>query len=224
MKNSKYRQFFFWENLISKNENLTEGYFRGITLTKESVFINTVIVNSDTGILYDWWICFPDTEAALGFIQNIYITSAYNSYLSPKEDYVAIIMGTPEELLDALEDSENCSNKEDIPEMRSFLEKADRLWVEEDLFSAMRDFSSEFNERWGIIGPVFFYFNVFRDAQEVGQYVVDGYEAEKMTAYFTEETGITREQWQDIYTSVYDNDFMRKKFMDILNNKICKML
>lgn len=226
MKSLKYKQFYFWENLIIKNENLTEGYFRGMPLSRQSVFVNTVIVNCKTSILYDWWICFPDSSAALGFIQNVFLTSAYNSYLSPEEDYVAIITGTPEELLDVLEEETSSANKEDIPDMRKFVEDIEKLWQQDDekLYDAFKEYSNEFNKRWGNVSNSFFYFNIFRSAEEVGQYVIEGYEGENILDYFTEETGLTKEQWLDIYNNVYENDFMKKKFMEILNNKICDLL
>jgi uncharacterized membrane protein len=226
MKNQKYREFYYWENLIQKNENLTEGYFRGIPLSKESVFVNTVIVNCDTSVLYDWWICFPDNFSALGFIQNIFLTSAFNSYLSPEEDYVAIINGTTEELLEAAESGTNCTRKELIPQMRSFMEAADAIWDEEreDIFLKLKEYSMKFNNRWGEISEVFAYFNIFQSPLEVGQYVIEGYEVENMVDYFTEETGLTKEEWEDVYLNIYDNEFMKKKFMDILNNKICNLL
>lgn len=226
MKNQKYREFYYWENLIRKNVNLTEGYFRGIPLCRESIFVNTVIVNCDTSVLYDWWLCFPDVASALGFIQNIFITSAFNSYLSPEEDFVAIINGTTEELLEAAESGTNCTRKELIPEMRRFMEVIDNIWKEDDenVFEKLKEYSLEFSNRWGEISNVFSYFSIFKSPEEIGRYVLEGYEAENIVDYFTEETGLTKEQWEDVYQNVYENEFMKKKFMDILNNKICNLL
>ncbi|WP_163192512.1 hypothetical protein [Clostridium thermarum] len=226
MKNHKYREFYFWQNLIHKNENLTEGYFRGIPLCRESVFVNTVIVNCNTSVLYDWWICFPDVFSALGFIQNIFLTSVFNSYLNPDEDYVAIINGTGEELLEAAEDGTNCTRKYLIPDMRRFLEDIDTIWEEDQdkIFTRLKEYSLKFNSRWGDISEIFAYFNIFRSPQEVGEYVVEGYKAENMLSQFAEETGFTIEQWEDVYLNLYENEFMKKKFVDILNNKICNLL
>lgn len=226
MRNYKYKEFYYWENLIVKNENLTEGYFRGIPLSKESVFVNTVIVNCDTSVLYDWWMCFPDTTAALGFIHNIYITSAFNSHLSPEDDCVSIVNGTAEELFESLESDENCSKREDIAEMRDFLKEIEGIWLqdEKNILMELKKYSQRFNNRWGGINKVFSYFNVFESPEEVGRYVIEGYEAENIIEYFEEETGLTKEQWEDIYLNIHNNEFMKKRFMDILNNKISNLL
>ena len=226
MNNHKCKEFYYWENLIVKNENLTEGYFRGIPLSKESIYINTVIVNCDTSVLYDWWICFPDAFSALGFIQYIYITSAFNSHLSPEDDYVAIVNGTTEELLESAETGTNCTNKELISDMRDFIKEIECLWLldDEKIFTELKKFSLKFNNRWGGISNVFSYFNVFKSPEEVGRHVIEGYEAENMIDYFAEETGLTKEQWEEVYLNIYNNEFMKKRFMDILNNKICNLL
>ncbi|MDF2892977.1 MAG: hypothetical protein K0R80_3344, partial [Clostridia bacterium] len=36
---------------------------------------------------------------------------------------------------------------------------------------------------------------------------------------FEEESGLTKEEWFNTCNKVYENDFLRLKFMDILNNR-----
>lgn len=224
MLNEKYRHFYFWENLIKNDEKIFEGLFRNQTITEQSVFLNTVIVNCNTNILYDNWICFPEVEAALGFIQNVFMTSAFDTYLSPTEDSINIINETVEELLETVDYESSELKRMSIEEIKTFIEEIDVIWDGDNIYDKLKCFSYKFNDRWGKVDSIFFYFNIFDSASEVGDYVIKGYEEENMLDYFKEETGLTKEQWQDIYQNVYQNAFIKKRFMDILNNRICNLI
>lgn len=226
MSNCKYRHFYYWENLIRKNEIITEGFFRDIPMNENSIFINTVIVNCETSIFYDWWICYPDINSALGFIQNVFLASAFDVHLMPEQDKVILLTGTVEELLEIAEDSPMGSNKDTIPELREFKVEIDSIWEEDEekRFDLLKAYSIRFNDRWGNGDNLFFYFHIFKSAEDVGKHIIDGYETEDMLDYFVDETGLTREQWEELYMNVYNNEFIKKRFMDILNNKICDLL
>lgn len=221
MKETKYKNFYFWENLIRKKEVITSGYFRGFNLTRNSIFLNTVIVNYNTGILYDWWICYPNISATLGFIQNVFLISAFDAFLLPEQETVCIVTGTLGEFLEVAKDNESMDNKDYIPEMEEFADMIEKIWNadEEALYEEVKNYSEKYNRRWGKKNTVFSYFHVFNCAEEVGRYIIKDYERENMISYFTEDTGLTKEQWEEIYLNVYENEFLRKRFMDILNHK-----
>jgi hypothetical protein len=40
-----------------------------------------------------------------------------------------------------------------------------------------------------------------------------------MLDYFEDESGLSKEEWISTCSSVYENDFSRMKFLDILNNR-----
>jgi hypothetical protein len=221
MKNEKYRHFYYWENQMKKSTDLARNPFESLPITKESVFINTVIVNCNTSIVDNCWISFPNVQAAIGYIQNIFITTAFDAYLLPGEEF-SIINGSVDAVLEMAESGENCCNKEAIPLMKQFAKEIDNLWLlpEEKCFSEFKNYSLKFNKQWGKVYNVFFHFDVFISPKEMGEEIISQFEEEHMLDYFEEITGLTKEQWLEVYNNVFENEFMREKFIDILNNRL----
>jgi hypothetical protein len=54
---------------------------------------------------------------------------------------------------------------------------------------------------------------------EIGEYLIEEYDKDDMLDYFEDESGMSKEEWMDTCNGVYENDFLRLKFIDILNNR-----
>jgi hypothetical protein len=217
----KYKQYFFWENVLTNNEEVWKNSFRNMPLTHESRFINTVIVDCNNSIMEDNWVYYPSAEALLGFIHHVFLPTAFALILFSESGEFITPMATVKDLLDLAEEVNEDKNRARVALMRKQDEELENIWKmdEEEMWAMLYNFSQEFNQEWGKNTDIFFYFNIFKTPIDVGEYLVAEYEKDEMLDYFEEESGLTKEEWFNTCNKVYENDFLRLKFMDILNNR-----
>jgi len=217
----KFKQYYFWENLLKNNEEVWKNSFRNMPLSRNSKFINTVVVDCNNGVIEDNWVYYPNEEALLGFIHHVFLPTAFALILFRESDEFITPMATVKELLDSIEEMEEGENRESIHVMRLQDDELEALWNMDrgDVWDGLQKFSQKFNETWGKNLDVFFYFNIFETPVEIGKYLIAEYEKDQMLDYFEDESGLTKEAWMSLCNSVYENDIARIKFMDILNNR-----
>lgn len=85
MIKSKYVHPDYWRTKISKGEYFWEGLFDGQPISKDSVIINPVILNSYSNQLDDAWAVYPNVESVIGFLKFIYLPTAFMGLLEEKE-------------------------------------------------------------------------------------------------------------------------------------------
>jgi len=217
----KFKQYYFWENLLKNNEEVWKNSFRNMQLSRESKFINTVVVDCNNSVMQDNWVYYPNEEALLGFIHHVFLPTAFALVLFPESGEFVTPMATVKELLDSAEELTEGENTDLIQVMRRHDSELEAIWSmdKEDIWNGLQDFAQEFNAAWGKTMDVFFYFNIFATPMEIGEYLITEYEKDDMLDYFEDESGLTKEAWINLCNSVYENDIARVKFMDILNNR-----
>ncbi|MFZ3129788.1 MAG: hypothetical protein WA125_01490 [Desulfosporosinus sp.] len=220
---SKYDNYYYWENIVKKYKGVNP--FANDSITEESVFFHGVIINCHGGS-YERWLHFPNNEALLGFLNYIFMSMAFVSFLSNETEL--LMQGDLDEMLDIMTDSEKCSQKDLIPEMREFSSQIRELWNcdGENCFDELKKFMVNYNERWNKDLEIFSYIEVFKSPFELGKYMVDTYEKSKEAdiSMLEDQLGVSKGEWLKICSTVYENDFMKRKFTEILNNRIKDML
>ncbi len=220
---SKYDNYYYWENIIKKSKGINP--FANDPITEKSVFFHGVIINCNGGS-YERWLHFPDNEALLGFLNYIFMSMAFFSFLSNETE--VFMQGDLDEMLDIMTDSEKCSQKNLIPEMREFSSQIRELWnyKGENCFEELKKFMVDYNERWNKDLVLFSYIDVFRSPFELGKYMVETYEKSKEAdiSMLEDQLGVSKGDWLQICSTVYENEFMKRKFTEILNNRIKDML
>ncbi|MDF2593003.1 MAG: hypothetical protein K0S75_2469 [Clostridia bacterium] len=217
----KYRQYYFWESILKNNEEVWKNSFRNLPLNYNSKFINTVIVDCNNGVMEDNWVYYPNVEALLGFIHHVFLPTAFALILFPEPGEFITPMATAKELLDSAEEMAEEKNRDTIAIMRDHDAELHSIWDmdEEEMWRSLHHFSQRFNEIWGKSNDVFFYFTIFNTPMEIGEYLIEEYDKDDMLDYFEDESGMSKEEWMDTCNGVYENDFLRLKFIDILNNR-----
>ena len=83
-----------------------------------------------------------------------------------------------------------------------------------------------YNKRWNKDPELFSYIDVFKLPFELGKYMVALYEnsEEADISMLEDQLGVTKGEWLNICSTVYENDFMKRKFTVILNNRITDTL
>ena len=219
---SKYDNYYYWENIVKKDKS--ENPFASEPITEESVFFHGVIVNCH-GQSYERWLHFPNNDALFGFLNYIFVSMAFFAFLSKETEF--LVQGNLDEMLDIMTDSEKCNRKDLIPKMREFSSQIRELLNCDGVkcFDELKMFLENYNERWNKDLELFSYFDVFKSPFELGKYMVDSYENSEETdiSMLEDQLGVTKGEWLNICSTVYENDFMKRKFTEILNNRINDM-
>lgn len=220
----KYDHYYYWKNLMEQKGH--DNPFARDKITENSVFLNGVIVNCFKGS-YNRWLHFPDIRALIGFLSYVFIPTAFFMFLS-EEDEDVMINSDLDELLNIMQESDKCQEKELIPLMKEFSIRLKELWNYEynECFNALKNFSASYNKQWNQTLEEFSYFEVFNSPRELGKYVVELYEKSEDVdiSRLEEQLGVAKEEWLSICDKVYENDFMNRKFTELLNNRIGDML
>lgn len=112
--------------------------------------------------------------------------------------------------------------------MREFSRRFNYLWKydSEKFYDELKKYLAEYNERWNRGYELFSYFKIFKSPIELGQYMVDTYEnsEEADISMLENQLEVPKEEWLSICSTVHENDFMKRQFTEILNNRIKDML
>jgi len=230
MYKKNYDSIHYWDALKDKND-LFEGSFNNLPLTKESIFINSVIFNK--GEILDSWAYYPNAKVLLGFIKYVFLPSCYfNLFIKDEEDEEEAVIVDVEhpdivvELLQNLSDLEENNiviNKDNIQEILNDVEEIDEMWSLDDneCIDRLILFLEGFNEKWSEKSEeVFFYLNIYSSPAEIADYLVNGYEEDGMYDLFEKDIEYTKEEFLNIANNVYGNKFLERKFIEILNNQL----
>jgi hypothetical protein len=151
----------------------------------------------------------------------VFLPTAFALVLLSEEGEFVTPMATAKEVLDLAEEINEDKNRGYIKIMRLQDAELEAIWDmdEEEMWRSLYHFTQGFNEIWGKTMDVFFYFNIFKTPMAVGEHLINEYENDEMLDYFEDESGLSKEEWISTCSSVYENDFSRIKFLDILNNR-----
>ena len=219
---SKYDNYYFWENIVKQDRH--DNPFANDIISKESVFLHGIIINCYGGS-YERWLHFPSIEALIGFLNYIFIPTAFLTLLTGEE---GVLIANVSDLLDLMNKSDKCEKKELIPDMREFGIKLREFWNYDatTCIDKLKSFSANYNARWSEAYDIFSYFDIYESPNELGNYIVGAYENSGQVdiSVLEQQLGVSKQEWLSICSQVYENKFMQRKFTEVLNNRINDML
>lgn len=241
---SAYNVSFFWENLILKEAPLWEGGFQELPLTKDSLFIYTVVMDYHKNFIKNRWAYYPNVYALLGFLQYVFLPTSFFTLLDDATDDYYMPLATGEQLLQYMSQLDQAPDvKQTVPQgqsclpkpsddpekqqrlqlMNSQLEEINTCWhlSPQACLEKLQVFSSHFHETWPESNNKLVYFRIFQNPEEIGDFVIKGGDAldESFAEVIEEEIGMTQSQWEHLCRHVYENPFMRKQFFHILHHE-----
>jgi hypothetical protein len=218
----KYDSYYFWENLIHKEEALWENGFQNKPLTERSIFIYTVLLDYNKDFLKSKWAYYPDVYTLLGFIQYVFLPTSFFTLLDDEVEGFNMPLATGEELLHIMCEMEETIDLQKVTLMKKQLEEVKSFWKlsEKECLKKIQEFSGVFNQSWQGMSDKVVYLKTFQTPTEIGDYVFFGDNEEVFTEVIEEEIDMTQSQWKELCKNVYKDPFIRKKFIDLLNYKI----
>lgn len=222
MKKSKYKLRDYWQRKIQTGEEFLSGLFEGIPINPESIIIAPTMLHSYRNIEKSAFAVYPNSKSVLGFLKYLYLPTVMESIFDcdPKKEY--FITG---DLTDFFERQRSSYPKKIklIEKMESLYYSLDNYWEDSDESCArnLKQWTKDFNENWLDVLGISFRFNIFTTPAALVTEVIKVYETNLDSETLESDLGISRDEFilfggEHIYT----NEFMKRKFTDILTNRL----
>lgn len=222
MKN-KYNIPDYWRQKIHQNESFWDGLFESQPITPRSVIINPVILNPFTNQAEDAWAVYPNPQSVIGYLKYFYLPTAFIGMIEEEMDNRYYFSENLLEMLAELKE-EHMDKVDLIEEMESCYLRLDALWDDDDnwCMEALTAWAAALNEQWqaedhGMVLSI----HLFRSPEETMKYIMKSYEAHIGIEQLEHDLGFSQEELIQIASDdIFQNDFMKRKFTDLLTNRL----
>ncbi|WP_312520055.1 hypothetical protein [Anaerospora sp.] len=210
----KYNQYHYWEDLLANKKDLWKSSFAPITTARETLFINTAIIDYQRNTLDNNWACYPDAKSVLGFIQYVQLPLAFFYTLNASEEALAFPVCSSQEFIEYLQESGSIHT----PAMESAVLELSTYWDLDSVtcLEKLKDFCQRFNAFWDRDTSVL-HIDVFENTYEIAHCLLDKSEFPEV---MEEDIGLTAVQLFEMCKNFYHDQFLQKNFVNILNHKI----
>lgn len=221
MRHSKYSLPAFWKHKINQNETFWGGLFENQPIKRSSLIINPVILNPYSDQSEDAWAVYPNPQSIIGYLKYLYLPTAFIGMIEEEMENRYYFVENLLELLDEMKE-ENIDKMALIDRMESVYIELDMLWNENDkeCLEQLIDWSCQFNEEWqenGIILSI----NLFRSPKETMNFIIQSYERIVGIDQLESDLGFTKDELLEIASdNIFHNDFMKRKFADLLTDRL----
>ncbi|AFS77449.1 hypothetical protein Curi_c03740 [Gottschalkia acidurici 9a] len=217
---SKYKEYWYWGNMVLTDQPLWNSSFKNLSLTKDSIFIYSFIMDKNKDVFKNSWAYYPDIKSLLGFIEYVFLPTAFFTWLDNETEGFKTPIATVDEVLNVMVEKDRPES--DILTMREQIKDLRTLWLmdDSDNIRELKNFSKEFNKQWKEYDDRLLYFRVFQRSTEIGEFVFTGEENNFFEEIMEEDIGMTKIQWKETCENIYDNKFLKNRFIDILNHKV----
>jgi len=107
--------------------------------------------------------------------------------------------------------------------MESFYFELNDLWNDDNhtCLEKLKNWTIDFNEDWAQTRGVSFSFQVFSSPKEAAHFIIETYEEDLGIESLEDDIGLSKSEFiQLVSDDIYQNDFMKRKFTDILTNRL----
>ncbi|MFD0829394.1 hypothetical protein ACT8ZR_27860 [Neobacillus sp. M.A.Huq-85] len=222
MKQSKYSIADYWRNKIRLEEELWGCLFENQPITQNSVIINPVILNSYSDQSENAWAVYPNPQSVHGFLKFIYLPTAFIGVINPEMEYQYYFEEDLGELLDEFKD-EYPDQIKLITKMEEIYFALNNSWDDQNYLcmEKIKQWSRSFNEDWLKLNGTAFSFHVFSSPEDAAKYIIQVYEEDLGIDFLENDLGITKNDLLSITSQeIFQNAFMRRRFTDILTNRL----
>lgn len=208
-----------------KGELFTHGLFDKRLIQQGSILIHSVMLDKAGDGQKAGWVVYPDVYSVIGFLQYIYLPTVLTSILQGE---------IPEELsmeeeIDIIYDEYHTDDldlkKEDVFLLLDDLyDQLLILWDtdESSILDELLKWNDRFQELIGTIETeITVSLKLFRSPEEAINHVVSAYEKNVGITQLEKEMGFTKDElFEFAKVHVYNNKFMQRKFISLLDGRI----
>lgn len=213
-----YKDFNYWEESFSNHNALFSGCFNDFKITTESKIAYIGFLNSNKNVLEYSFTSYPSAYAILGFIQHIFLPTAFFTWYDTHYNDFCIPIDTFENIISDI--SKN--NFIDIQGRNLFLysyEFLDSLWDldENSIMSELINFCNDFNDIWDNNFDKKIFIKLFNSPEEIYPFVMHSIGGWDFDEFIKDEISMSKETFKSTCENVLSQPFINERFIDILN-------
>lgn len=220
-----YNSFKYWESLIHENKTIRGHMFMDNPPKEKSLYIHTLIFSKNNGIdnIYAY---FPDAKVLLGYIQYSFLQEAFYKWIYGKDRIIINIPSLPVDKIirDGL--SKGKISKSEAQLMLSHYTRVSKMWdlPKDRVIPELIKFSREFNKTWYGDNKEFLYLKIFKNPEELGNFIVDSTMLTNDENTFISKTGVTVNEWKKICSEATKNKVSAEIFKEILQKNLSEVI
>ncbi|WP_242852309.1 hypothetical protein [Clostridium butyricum] len=185
-----------------------------------SKIIYTGFLNSEKDILEHGFSVYPSTYSLLGFIQNIFLSTAFFTWFDTNYMDFCIPMDTFYNVMTEVNNN-NLINSNGIDLFKKSYEFLENLWIldENTIMDKLYKFCNSFNCDWNNDPYKKLFIKIFNSPEEIYPFIIEtiGWDCEE---FIEEEISMSTETFKNTCDNVFSQPFINEKFIDILNINI----
>ena len=211
---SKYRSIEYWNSQLELGTASWKTSEIHHLTAANTFFLHTAVMNYRSGLLDFDWACYPDVKGLLGFLQFVYLPSAFRHWLNPDEESLQIPLCSQAKLLAYLNEfpiSQQSKMESDLRELESYWELDDRKCKEKLIL-----FIDNFNRTWST-KELALTLHFFNNTSEIAEYLI---RLNPFSEILEEDWGMTELELRQLCKDFYSNQMIQKNFLSLLQNRI----
>lgn len=220
-----YNSYKFWDKKINENKTIRGHMFMEKPPQNNSLYIHSLIFNKKNGIdnIFSY---FPDAKALLGYIQYSFLQEAFYKWIYGKNEFVTMIPSLPVDKIvkDGLKKGK--ISKGEAKLMLEHYEKVQSMWEipKDRLVPELIKFSRIFNKTWYGNNKEFLYLKILRNAEELGEFVIDSAMIIGDEEQFIDKVGLNIEQWRNLCRQATKFEEAGSEFRSILQKNLSEII
>lgn len=219
-----YNSFTHWENVIDRNKTIRGHMFMQKPPTEKCLYFHTLIFSKKNGI-NNMWGYFPNIRTLIGYIRHSFLQEAFYKWIHGKDKLVTNIPSISVDKI--IKDGEKAKfiTKEIAIKMKKECEFLDKLWdmPAKRAELELRKFIGDFNKRWMGDNKEFIYIKLFRNPEEVGDFVVSSALLTSTKEELEKKIGMKIDEWKDVCQNSLKDSTKGEVFRDILLKKLSEV-
>ncbi|MGL4572170.1 MAG: hypothetical protein ACRCVJ_14025 [Clostridium sp.] len=220
-----YNSFDYWTQNVNEHKAIRAHIFMGELPTKKSVYIHTLMFSNRNGI-ENIYASFPNERALLGYLQHSFLQKVFYNWVYGNKKLIMKIPAVPvTELINEFKVKGKITSEE-LECMKEQYNCLNKLWGEsdEEVIRGIYKFAKEFNRAWLGDDTEFLYLKVFKNPEELGEFVAETVETTDREEEFKSGIGLSVDDFRDLCTKVCTDRECSNVFRNILLNKLSETL
>ncbi|MBB6216084.1 hypothetical protein HNQ80_002183 [Anaerosolibacter carboniphilus] len=221
----KKNNFYFWEKKIRDTEDILFGNIDKKRLTRESLIVYIGILDSKKGLVRSGWSSHGDVNTALGFLQHVFLPTAFYTWIDRKSDGFYIPLSPfhvlREEVLKSVMEDEDGNIANDAIKMEKAYNYLNSMWKYDDAEKRKKliQFCSDFNLSWDQEPEKKLFVRVFEKSEEIVEFILENI-VDEFEEVIEEELEMSIEQLRFMCEHAYDESLINKNIIELLNIRI----
>ncbi|AOT72024.1 hypothetical protein [Geosporobacter ferrireducens] len=225
MQGQYKNNFYFWERKIRNADDVLFGNLDKKRLTRKSVIIYLGILDTPKGLLRSGWSSHGDVNTALGFLQHVFLPTVFYTWIDRESDGFYIPLSPfhilKDEVLKSMEKEEIKNIESDAIKMEIAYQDLNSMWKynETEKMLKLKAFCNGFNSAWDQEPEKKLFVKVFEKSEEIVAFILEN-TVDELEEVIEEEIEMSIEQLRFICKNAYDESFINKNIIELLNTRI----